>query len=1017
MSGTLTLTHHADNGDITKTLYAPAVGEFVDGKFTIVQPGDNIPYSEIIKNEGLKEQILGNSQRFHGDPKLYYLVPNSIPPGGFSYFPIIGAPADFKAANGIVNDFVNDYPLTYGDGVPWDSDGFMPNEQHLKSRVGIIIEGIGVNTEEVVEEAKTEEVVEVVEVIDEVKEAKWHPNKLHELASYSVQYDFYMMRFEDFNHIQDTLIRGGDNLPSLAFDFIKKPGRLLISSAGIQHEMKSGTSTNNRYFTRDYHIDDIEIMTILGPNHKTGGAKHMTTEMKVLEPFGATFVENIVRATVDNGGSDWAQMPYMLKISFKGWNDDGTPKTIGESTKYLMLKLNNITFNVSERGTEYELSLSRYGDQIFQSPNNVIPTDIQVNTETIGQFFGFTEAGGDSTGTEYGPLEEEIDDNSLQITLDLPYNDNTSSGVAEMSSEIKNVTLKDQTMVTHNSFLTPSHSGYAEGTSGERTVQKAYSKPTGRIFKNFTDILNQQNKEEWKILDKATPEHPDTYEFMLDSGCGEEIYNKFLNSTVLKADSLGADRTPVWPDIVDHAVHQGLHGIETSGISPMPVNANSMALQLARGASIITCINTIISTSTFMTDQVTVVPGVPQLGYQATYSLEESEESPIWLYKITPVVTVGKWDSIRKVYQKHIKYVISLYKSYGRVQPATPFIGVDDVVKHYDWLYTGKNKDVLDFDLQFNAAAFEKTIVGGYTKGLESLVNKQDTQPTPSGASHYQTSLFNTGYYLTYDNDAIWQAGSTSDYRTVMAKNFMSRIYQDGVDKLKGTLKIIGDPEFITQDEGFGLGSHSTLFINGSINTHKDPIVLINFMTPPDIDTNTGLLDTHSGDARGGGNSISIFSGYYRVMTVTTSIQNNLFTQELDLIRVEVQEEVDIINEESTIEKDSTSKLEPHKFAYEKGSPIMSDQLFNTITNFGDSHSTRNSLAKMRPAYTVRMDDAKEKMLRSKTIDMGNYAVFYDIIDGVPQLGIDTTYKYEKTMYFLDPQVIITDDSGQLMVK
>ena len=45
MSGTLTLTHHADNGDITKTLYTPAVGEFVDGKFTIVQPGDNIPYS------------------------------------------------------------------------------------------------------------------------------------------------------------------------------------------------------------------------------------------------------------------------------------------------------------------------------------------------------------------------------------------------------------------------------------------------------------------------------------------------------------------------------------------------------------------------------------------------------------------------------------------------------------------------------------------------------------------------------------------------------------------------------------------------------------------------------------------------------------------------------------------------------------------------------------------------------------------------------------------------------------
>ncbi|SVB91375.1 uncharacterized protein METZ01_LOCUS244229, partial [marine metagenome] len=404
----------------------------------------------------------------------------------------------------------------------------------------------------------------------------------------------------------------------------------------------------------------------------------------------------------------------------------------------------------------------------------------------------------------------------------------------------------------------------------------------------------------------------------------EEAVNRFKNAKILKADSLDANNMPVYSNLIKAA------GIEKEGFSKNPNAAGSKALQLAGGMGIETCIKTVMSTSTFMTDQVTVKTGnswnqklndgkggyddikagpmIPDI--QTTYTLEESEENPLWLYKITPVVTIGKWDHVRELYQRNIQYVISLYESKGRAPESGPMYGVTDVVKQYDYLYTGQNKDVLEFDMNFSSAAFDPRIVGGYHFGLEQYVDKggrtKKSQFNQTGYTHVDP--FTTGYYLTRNRSDIWQAGSSADYRTVMAKNFMSKIYQGGADKLVGTLTIIGDPDFITQDEGFGLHAHSSLYVRNSVNTHRDPVILINFLTPPDINTETGLLETHSGDKFVEGNSISIFSGYYRVLIISSTISDNVFRQELSLVRVEVQEEQELKPSESTQEIDIKKK-------------------------------------------------------------------------------------------------------------
>ena len=58
------------------------------------------------------------------------------------------------------------------------------------------------------------------------------PNKLHDLASYSVQYDMYMMHPEDFNNIQDELVYNKSasmaNLGQLAYNFVENTHQIWL---------------------------------------------------------------------------------------------------------------------------------------------------------------------------------------------------------------------------------------------------------------------------------------------------------------------------------------------------------------------------------------------------------------------------------------------------------------------------------------------------------------------------------------------------------------------------------------------------------------------------------------------------------------------------------------------------------------------------------------------------------------------------------------------------------------------
>jgi hypothetical protein len=123
-------------------------------------------------------------------------------------------------------------------------------------------------------------------------------------------------------------------------------------------------------------------------------------------------------------------------------------------------------------------------------------------------------------------------------------------------------------------------------------------------------------------------------------------------------------------------------------------------------------------------------------------------------------------------------------------------------------------------------------------------------------------------------------------------------------DMLNLKIKILGDPDYIKQDDVFyrppiegpniatkPTGDPRLLPNNGSLVMDGGALyVQVLFRTPTDLDESTGLMKFDTNYKH------SVFSGLYQVLTVTSHFNNGQFTQELDLIRMPRQSAFDYVD-------------------------------------------------------------------------------------------------------------------------
>lgn len=147
-----------------------------------------------------------------------------------------------------------------------------------------------------------------------------------------------------------------------------------------------------------YNITDVEMASVM--NDSTSRASQFTEiTMKVLEPGGVSFLDALREAAKEAGIFNYMDFFYYLELSFKGYDEAGhidlNPFTeLPNGGRWLWtVQINDIEVNLNTGGGEYKLSMLPMSQKALDSEWTHVPDTMTIRGNTVGEFLGELERG------------------------------------------------------------------------------------------------------------------------------------------------------------------------------------------------------------------------------------------------------------------------------------------------------------------------------------------------------------------------------------------------------------------------------------------------------------------------------------------------------------------------------------------------------------------------------------------------------------------------------------------------
>lgn len=334
-----------------------------------------------------------------------------------------------------------------------------------------------------------------------------------------------------------------------------------------------------------------------------------------------------------------------------------------------------------------------------------------------------------------------------------------------------------------------------------------------------------------------------------------------------------------------------------------------------------------------------------------------NEDRPFRLLKVIPAVTrLREYNTSTNRYARDIVYRIETQRMYGFVLPDMP--GAKPTQrgweKEYNWIFTGKNQDILDFEAEYNVQYYNIRNVFTEAKGRISGTPSAPGSPLPDdGLTRTEAGDVYSPAIVPVRSPI--SASVQNSYRGAahqLASDHMDNVLNNpGADMVVVDLTIIGDPDWIPQDRSvLPLGSASSgdtrIVGEGSLATDvHDVFVMLKFKTPRDYDPEKGLMKIDTDH--------TFVQGLYRVIKVDNNFFDGKFEQKLHLIRVQDQVSNDSNNIPNLTDAESSTTA-----AVETGAAERQPVIFNangTVAGSGQSARPGN----FRPSPRVIVEDTR----------------------------------------------------------
>jgi hypothetical protein len=562
---------------------------------------------------------------------------------------------------------------------------------------------------------------------------------------------------------------------------------------------------------RDLYFQSVEIDSVHGMNPERGTAPVTKIRMKIVEPAGVSLFNKLRAAAANNGFRDHLSAPFLLTITFKGFDDLGKTLTDDKEavTRHIPIKIFKCDLRVNQGGTEYEVQAIPHNE--FGYMDRFLYTRTNISLTQKSTIWSYMQNLQNALNYQLKDeadqqLCEEGKQDEYQIVLHPDLGKQTMEPVYKGKNNTKEIPMEDRTIEL------------SEGAEISGAI--GYDAKGGQIPKG-TSIL--------KIIEQAM---------------------KSL---------------PVYRDLVDKWFDRTIKAT---------TNKSGKKLFTAKDV--------------------------------ASYlDSDPSQYFVDWFRVKSSIEVLPEFDNITKQQRKKITLYVYPYRIhvYRLAVPGVSLGGVGsyNARKIYDYLFTGNNTEVLDLDIEYKYAYYQ-TALKDVDANYMSASNI-DLNTSLPGTFKQTGSQNDTVEPLLPYQQYVGTASSVSTGATVQTYKlvdvFMDQLTNPQADMVQIRMDIMGDPAWIPQTQFMPVRAYDTIAEDQNIKEFKnadgtdvgwntrfsnfntdtaDPVILINFKMPTDLNDRTGLYKLQD-------ESNGMFSGLYQVYKTTHNFDNGQFRQTLHCVR------------------------------------------------------------------------------------------------------------------------------------
>lgn len=587
----------------------------------------------------------------------------------------------------------------------------------------------------------------------------------------------------------------------------------------------------------DYFIDKLMIDSTIGLEKGANTNMHKIT-FQITEPLSmGTFMMSLQQAAWNSNHDNYLQAPFLLTMDFRGNTETGRMDLIPGCSRKIPFKFKDISMTVTEAGSVYQCEGYPWSSAALSSHTSEMKTDTSVKGTTVQEVL--------QTGEK-----------SLQVAMNKRLQLLKKDNVVKVPDQIVIMFPTDVSSAGANS----SNNGDDESNAGATTQSDAAT---------IDSVAKQLGLVKSKI--------PANNTYVQDPANVNDIGKAKMGfSDTRKGDApVGKDQKVI------------VNGNTVRGNNT--VDPTTSDLRFSQNTDITAAIDAVLLNSDYATTQL------------QEKNVDDKGQRKWWRVD-TQVFNITDNDSNADSTNQKPRIIVYRIVPYGVhtskvTVPGGKAPGFEqlkkEAVKEYNFIYTGKNIDVLNFQIEvktgftgkMNATSAKRTQDNqqqASASGAES--NDKNNEKPLDGGTKTEKKLGIQPQSVNYTSTGTGKqmGGGLETEATQAAKQFHDAI-TSAASMTQLSMKIIGDPYWIAQS---GMGNYTSVpsqFQNlnndGTVNYQNGEVdVMVNFRTPVDLNQTTGMYDF-------GKNAKDVpllqWSGLYQVTKVVSNFDGGSFTQTL----------------------------------------------------------------------------------------------------------------------------------------